>query len=132
LLMLPCNIQFTQSIRCAQQCNFTDVPLDYVLPSDHCTTVDKPRREQHCSVTLTIDFVSRLANVSLDAQPDSLLARLIIHTTFSLNNQSVVAIITYDCSTTDYCDQEFMRETLGSALANIQVDTLHQNLTDRL
>jgi hypothetical protein len=70
-------------------------------------------------VQLTIDFNRGLVNGSFDAERRSILTEniLLIETTFSLNDTSIKVNIQYNCSVSDYCDIEFVRETLSSPRA---------------
>ncbi len=55
-------------------------------------------------VTLIIDFTTGLVNGSFDAESRDILTenKLIIETTFSLNDTSVKVDIKYNCSVSDY------------------------------
>ncbi|CAF0966172.1 unnamed protein product [Rotaria sordida] len=85
-------------------------------------------------VQLTIDFTTGLVNGTFDAEPRSMLNenKLFLGTLFSLDDSSVKLYIRYNCSVSDYCDVEFVRETLSSTLAVMQVEPIRQKLVDRL
>ncbi|CAF0909442.1 unnamed protein product [Rotaria sordida] len=58
--------------------------------------------------------------------------RLFIRSTFSLNDTSVKVNIQYNCSVSDYCDLEFLREILSSNWSTIQVQPIREKLVSRL
>jgi hypothetical protein len=61
-----------------------------------------------------------------------ILTQVIVKTIFSLNNTSLSIDMRYTCSTSDYCDIEFVRETLSPAFAAMQMEPLRQKLARRL
>jgi hypothetical protein len=88
---------------------------------------------QDCRVHLAIDFTTGLVNGWFNAQTQSSQPRnqLDILTIFSLKGTSKNVSITYICSMSDYCDIDFLRETLSSAWASLQMESIRQELVNR-
>ncbi|CAF2564777.1 unnamed protein product [Rotaria sp. Silwood2] len=124
-----------ESSRCSKSCSFRGIQLNSSLPSDFCSTSKlNDDIKQQCRVKLTIDFTTGLVNGSFDAENRSILSEdvLMIETTFSLNDTSVKVTIRYYCSVSDYCDIDFVRETLSSNWSAIQVQPIREKLVSRL
>jgi hypothetical protein len=89
---------------------------------------------QDCTVKLAIDFTTGLVNGWFTSKNQSFMPenRLEIETQFSLNDTSIKVNITYTCSMSDYCDLEFVRETLSPALAAVQIEPIRETLAAHL
>ncbi|CAF3404661.1 unnamed protein product [Rotaria sp. Silwood1] len=124
-----------ESSQCLKKCTFPSIPLNSSLPSDFCSiSKSNDDMKQQCRVKLTIDFTTGLVNGSFNPENRSILTddELTIETTFSLNNTSVQVNIRYDCSVSDYCDLDFVREALSSDWSAIQVQPIREKLVSRL
>jgi len=89
---------------------------------------------QDCTVKLAIDFTTGLVNGWFTSKNQSFIPenRLEIQTQFSLKDTSIKVNITYTCSMSDYCDLEFVRETLSPALAAVKIEPIRETLAARL
>ncbi|CAF4832832.1 unnamed protein product [Rotaria sp. Silwood1] len=124
-----------ESSQCLKKCTFPSIPLNSSLPSDFCSiSKSNDDMKQQCRVKLTIDFTTGLVDGSFNPENRSILTddELTIETTFSLNNTSVQVNIRYDCSVSDYCDLDFVREALSSDWSAIQVQPIREKLVSRL
>ncbi len=132
LLIIP----LAESSRCSKKYTFPPLPLNSSIPSNFSQSSNDPNDNinQECEVNLAIDFTTGFVNVSFDPKNQSVLYtnQLRIRTIFSLNDTSIKVNITYTCSMSDYCDLDFVRETLSPKLAAMPMESLRQNLTDRL
>ncbi|UJR10829.1 hypothetical protein I4U23_015016 [Adineta vaga] len=128
-------IQLIDSSRCLKKCTFEGVPLNSSFPIDICpSTQINDDINQQCMVQLTIDFSTGLINGSFDAEPRAIMTenRLVIDTKFLLNEISVKLDVNYNCSVSDFCDLEFVRETLSPSLAMLDVESFRQTLATNL
>jgi hypothetical protein len=125
-------VPFAESIRCLNSCTFQGLQLDSPVLSNICPLSNE--QYQNCEVMLTIDFAARLVNGSFAGEkpPFQPHDELDVTTRFSLNDTSVKVNIDYTCSVSDYCDLEFLRETLSPTLAAMQVEPVRQELARRL
>ncbi|CAF3434772.1 unnamed protein product [Rotaria sp. Silwood2] len=124
-----------ESSQCSKNCSFQGLQLNSSFPSDICSiSKSYDDTKQQCIVKLTIDFTTGLVNGSFNAENRSVLIddRLTIETIFSLNDTSVIANIRYHCSVSDYCDIDFVSETLSSNWSAIQVQPIREKLVSRL
>ncbi|CAF4343673.1 unnamed protein product, partial [Rotaria sordida] len=124
-----------ESSRCLKPCTFQGIQLNSSLPSDFCSTSKlNDDVDQQCMVKLTIDLNTDLVNGSFNTDRRWIVTenRLFIRSTFSLNDTSVKVNIQYNCSVSDYCNLEFVRETLSSNWSAIQVQPIREKLVSRL
>jgi hypothetical protein len=134
LLVVP----FTESIRCLNNCTFQNIPMNSSISSNICASSDESKNLTNqlnsCVVSLIIDFTTGLVNGSFNVEepPAESSDYLFIITTFSLNDTSVKVNIEYDCSVSNDCDLQFVRETLSPAMAAVQVEPLRQKLVTGL
>jgi len=126
----------TESSRCSKKCTFERLQLNSSIPWNFCPSSNDSNDDinQECQVKLAINFTTGFVNVMFDPRNQSSIPKkhLEIVTLFSLNDTSIEVNITYICSTSDYCDLEFVRETLSPKLAAIQMESLRQKLAARL
>ncbi|CAF1238390.1 unnamed protein product [Adineta steineri] len=129
-------VSFTESRRCPMNCTFQGLHLHSSISSDYCPSLNQSNDNinQACAVKLSIDFTTGLVNGSFYVENQSLSSsdKLNILSIFSLNDTSTTVEITYICSVSDYCNFDFIRETLSSALAAVQIEPLRQELAVRL
>jgi len=132
LLLIP----IAESRRCLRNSSFQEWQLNSSIPSDLYPSSNESNDiiNQDCKVKLEIDFITGLVNVQFDAQKHSVQPRnqLDILTIFSLESTSKNVSITYTCSMSDYCDIDFLRETLSSTWATLQMESIRQELATRL
>jgi hypothetical protein len=83
---------------------------------------------------LAIDFTTGLVNGWFTSKNQSFMPQnnLEIQTQFSLTDTSIKVNITYTCAMSDYCDLEFVRETLSPVLAAVQLEPIREKLAARL
>ncbi|CAF3023835.1 unnamed protein product [Rotaria sp. Silwood2] len=124
-----------ESSRCSKECKFKDFQLNSSFPSDFCS-ISKSNNDinQRCRVELTIDFTTGLVNGSFNTENQSSLVsnKLDIRSIFSLNDISVKVTIRYYCSVSDYCDLDFVRETLSSNWSTVEVQSIREKLASHL
>ncbi|CAF1007416.1 unnamed protein product [Adineta ricciae] len=129
-------IPYVHSLRCWNNCTFQGLHLNTSVPSDLCTSLNPSNNDtdQTCQVKLTIDPIQNLVNGSfISKKPTSSDSnRLFVRTHFPLNDSSVIIDIEYDCSVNDYCDIEFVRETLSSSWSEAPIKSIHKQLVSRL
>ncbi len=129
-------IPFSESRRCSTNCTFQELPLNSSIPTIFCPSSNQSNDDidQTCRLNLTIDFTRGFAKGSFAAilQPPRIRDKLDIITTFSLIDTTIKIQIDYICSISDYCDVEFLRETLSPALVAVQMESFRQNLSARL
>ncbi|CAF1238062.1 unnamed protein product [Adineta steineri] len=125
-----------ESIQCSKNCSFSQLSLNSSFPSDLCSSSNESNNDTNaqCEVKLSIDLNNNLVNGSFDFNIKPLWQHneLEIITFFSLTDTSVKIDITYTCSMSDNCDIEFVRQTLTSKLASLQLESVRQTLANRL
>jgi hypothetical protein len=129
-------IPFSESRRCSTNCTFQELPSNPSIPTTFCPSSNQSNDDidQACRLKLTIDFTRGFANGSFATmlQPPRIRDKLDIITFFSLIGTKITIEIDYICSISDYCDVEFLRETLSPALVAVQMESFRQNLSARL
>ncbi|CAF1007381.1 unnamed protein product [Adineta ricciae] len=129
-------IPYVHSLRCWNNCTFQGLHLNTSVPSDLCTSLNQSNNDtdQTCQVKLTIDPIQNLVNGSFISGKRTILNgdHLLVRTHFPLNDSSVIINIDYTCSVNDYCDIEFVRETLSSAWNKVPIKSIHKQLVSRL
>ena len=132
LFVIPC----VQSLRCSNNCTFQGLNLNSSDTFNLCTSLNQSNNDtdQLCQVKLMINPIENLVNGSFISRKATFSDsnRLLVRTHFPLNDSSVIIHIEYDCSVTDYCDIEFVRETLSSTWNKVSIKSIHKELVNRL
>lgn len=111
ILLLSVSNQLVYGLICATNCSFTTQFDNIIIPS--CNVVNKSSTQQSCQIELSINYTSGSIVGHLEAQQSSLPFQLYLVSSFSLYDDTSYLLIGLDCSTTDNCDQEFLKETLN-------------------
>jgi hypothetical protein len=118
LLIIICcqNIDQVNTLRCAHACAFGPISFGSADPiKTPCNTVDINTTTTVCSVLLNINFQTSFIRGSLNEQTRVESKSSILHLSSTLFPHSIITSINYHCSTTDDCDQDFVRETVSTS-----------------
>jgi hypothetical protein len=130
VVFLVCPLAFVESLRCAHECPFVSLTLNYTVPFNACK--HEERQDAQCAVTITIDFKNRGFFGAFYMQKHNTIASLRIETTFQHEIDSIKTIVWYTCKMSDYCDHAFLNELTTNKLAEFDVTTVQQRLLDLL
>ena len=132
LLLIP----IAESSRCAKHFNFTGWQLNSAIPCNLYPSSNDSNNNtnEDCRVFLTIDVTTGLVNGRFSAlnQSNQTRNQLDILTVFPLTGPSTDIAITYTCSMSDYCDIDFLRETLASTWPTLKIESVRQEIAARL
>jgi hypothetical protein len=104
------------SLRCAHSCAFGPVPFGSIDPiKTPCNTRDINVTHTVCAVLLTVNFQTLTIRGSLNDRERTRYSSSSLLLSFATVPGRTSLSITYTCTTTDDCDQEFLRETIGSS-----------------
>ena len=128
-------IQLTECTQCTNNCTFEGLHINSSLSPNFCSSSNSNADEnQECILQLYIDFFTGFINGSFGANNRPVIneSRLEMTTIFALNDSSISVDIKYSCSTSDYCDIEFLRETLSPWFNTTPMESFRQKLATRL
>ena len=116
LMLLGCQIlSRSAALRCAHTCAFGPVTMGTSDPiKTPCNTRDVNTTQSVCSVLLTVNFQTSFIRGSLVDKPRSTDQSSSLSLSFTIMPAITLLSIDYRCATTDDCDQDFVRETIGS------------------
>jgi hypothetical protein len=109
------NIDQINTLRCAHECSIGPTPFGSLDPiKNPCDTVNINITTTICSVFLVVNFETEHIQGALNEKKRSVNQSSILHLELSFESDETMTYITYQCSTTDNCDEEFVRETISS------------------
>ena len=119
-------LAFVESLRCAHECPFVALNLNYTVPFDACKHDE--RQDAKCTVTVTIDFKERGFFGAFYMQKRDTIALLRIKTAFQHEIDSIKTVIWYECTMSDYCDHAFLNELTTYKLVEFNVTSVQERL----
>ena len=109
------NIDQINTLRCAHSCSIGPAPFGSLDPIKiPCDTVDVNITTTICSVFLVVNFDEAHIQGALNEKRRSTNESSILHLDLSFEPDETMTYINYQCSTTDNCDEDFVRETISS------------------
>lgn len=116
MIILFQTISSINTLQCAHDCLIDPVPFGSQDPIRiPCDTVDVDATKTVCSVFLMINFQSRQIDGALNEKIRELDQSLVLHVSSQFSSDVTRTFISYQCSTSDHCDEEFVRETISSS-----------------
>lgn len=102
------------SLRCAHDCELDAVPFNTTDPfKTPCQTMEVDGSTSVCFVFLNVDYRDRTISAGFNAKHSNILSSA-LRVRSTLFPHMIETFISYQCSITDNCDQEFVRETISS------------------
>jgi hypothetical protein len=110
------NIDQVNTLRCAHSCPFGPISLGSSDPiKNPCNTIDINTDITVCSVFITINFETSYIHGTISEKRRSEDKSEILHLSSILGPYKTLTFINYYCTTTDDCDQNFVRETVSTS-----------------
>jgi hypothetical protein len=109
------NIDQVNTLRCAHSCTIGPARFGSLHPiKTPCDTVDVNTNTTICSVFLAINFETAHIQGAMNEKRRLVNESSILHLESSFEFDESMTFINYQCSTTDNCDEDFVRETVSS------------------
>jgi len=123
-------IRSTYSLRCAHDCLVIDIKFGEQHPFKHpCKTIDVDGHSTVCSVFLTVNYNEKVMSGVLTKVPAKMDGPSTLSVKSDLYPRALTTFISYHCSHKDDCDQEFVRQTIGSnQWSQLNLTALHDDL----
>ena len=116
MIILYQTISPINTLRCAHDCLIEPAPFGSQDPIRiPCDTVNVDAAKNVCSVFLMVNFENQHISGALNEKSRESDQTSVLHIASQFYSDETRTYIGYQCSTTDHCDEDFVRETIGSS-----------------